>query len=320
MALGLFRRLVGNRKDIEVDAAGVHAVRGQPPSMHAIEVCGNAASISAASAASRSPPLWSSARRTFSRMTGSHLETIHLLLPAGARRRCFCSANSRNPAPPSGAICPTRSGWVTTFTTIARDAIEKALPSVLTFVEQTELALPRNAGGPDAPAFSKGSMAQETEHNTGGAGASALLVRRRTFARSIRRSSPRSKRRKTAAREHRADRLGELHQPRRDGSAGLLPHEQVCRRLSRETLVRRLRECRRRRATRHRSRAASFSAATTSTSSRTAARRPTWPSTFAVLKPGDRILDDEPRPRRPSHPRPSGEFLRQILRSHRTTA
>src|SRR5205809_950197 len=31
IAEGLFRRLLGNRKDIEVASAGVHAVRGQPP-------------------------------------------------------------------------------------------------------------------------------------------------------------------------------------------------------------------------------------------------------------------------------------------------
>ena len=39
MAEALFRRLLGNRKDIEVASAGVHAVRGQPPSMHAVHVC-----------------------------------------------------------------------------------------------------------------------------------------------------------------------------------------------------------------------------------------------------------------------------------------
>ena len=38
MAEGLFRRLLGNRKDISVASAGVHAVRGQPPSLYAIQV------------------------------------------------------------------------------------------------------------------------------------------------------------------------------------------------------------------------------------------------------------------------------------------
>src|SRR5262245_9592664 len=36
MAEGLFRRLVGNRKDIEVASAGINAIYGQPPSLHAI--------------------------------------------------------------------------------------------------------------------------------------------------------------------------------------------------------------------------------------------------------------------------------------------
>ena len=39
MAEGFFRQLLGNRKDIEVASAGVHAARGQPPSVHAVEVC-----------------------------------------------------------------------------------------------------------------------------------------------------------------------------------------------------------------------------------------------------------------------------------------
>ena len=39
IAEGLFRRLLGNRKDIAVASAGVHAVRGQPPSLYAVQVC-----------------------------------------------------------------------------------------------------------------------------------------------------------------------------------------------------------------------------------------------------------------------------------------
>src|SRR6266403_1911077 len=39
IAEGLFRRLIGNRGDIDVVSAGVHAVRGQPPSLYAVQVC-----------------------------------------------------------------------------------------------------------------------------------------------------------------------------------------------------------------------------------------------------------------------------------------
>ena len=45
IAEGLFRRLLGNRKDIEVASAGVHAVRGQPPSLYAVQVCEEAVVI-----------------------------------------------------------------------------------------------------------------------------------------------------------------------------------------------------------------------------------------------------------------------------------
>jgi protein-tyrosine-phosphatase len=38
MAEGLFRRLIGNRKDVTVTSAGVHAVRGQPPSLYGVQV------------------------------------------------------------------------------------------------------------------------------------------------------------------------------------------------------------------------------------------------------------------------------------------
>jgi glycine hydroxymethyltransferase len=84
MALGLFRRLLGNREDIEADAAGVHAVRGQPPSVHGVEVCRKrGVDISGF----RSQPLTATlvdwATHIFG-MTSSHLEAIHLLFPQSA--------------------------------------------------------------------------------------------------------------------------------------------------------------------------------------------------------------------------------------------
>ena len=82
MALGLFRRLLGNRKDIEADAAGVHAVRGQPPSVHAIDVCRRrGVDISSFRSQPLTATLVDRATHIFA-MTGSHLETIHLLFPA----------------------------------------------------------------------------------------------------------------------------------------------------------------------------------------------------------------------------------------------
>src|SRR5204863_8449600 len=57
IAEGLFRQMIGNRKDIDVASAGVHAVRGQPPSLYAVQVCSdNAVDISGL----RSQPLTTS--------------------------------------------------------------------------------------------------------------------------------------------------------------------------------------------------------------------------------------------------------------------
>ena len=85
MAEGLFRRLLGNRKDIEVASAGVHAVRGQPPSLHAVARLRGSEGVDISNL--RSQPLTAAlvdrATHIFA-MTGAHLETIHMLFPHGA--------------------------------------------------------------------------------------------------------------------------------------------------------------------------------------------------------------------------------------------
>src|SRR4029077_4237225 len=83
---GLYLVLIGIRKDIEVASAGAHAVREQPPSLYAVQVCENdGVDISN----QRSQPLTSDlvdrATHIFA-MTGAHLETIHMLFPHGAEK------------------------------------------------------------------------------------------------------------------------------------------------------------------------------------------------------------------------------------------
>src|SRR5438309_9245909 len=86
IAEGLFRRLLGNRKDIEVVSAGVHAVRGQPPSLYAVEVCAEAGTdISNIRSQPLTPALVDRATHIFA-MTGAHLETIQTLFPTGAEK------------------------------------------------------------------------------------------------------------------------------------------------------------------------------------------------------------------------------------------
>src|SRR5438128_11297530 len=81
IAEGLFRRLLGNRKDIEVVSAGVHAVRGQPPSLYAVQVCAEeGADISSLRSQPVTAPLVGRATHIFA-MTGANLETIQALFP-----------------------------------------------------------------------------------------------------------------------------------------------------------------------------------------------------------------------------------------------
>lgn len=172
MALGLFRRLLRDRKDIEADAAGVHAVRGQPPSMHAIDVCRKrGVDITGFRSQPLTATLVEDATHIFA-MTGAHLETIHLFFPQAAEKmfllREFEEAGATN-----WRDLPDPIGMGYGVYHECADAIEKALPSVLAFVEQTEIARPRNARGTST--FSKATMAQNTEQKVGGASGSPSL-------------------------------------------------------------------------------------------------------------------------------------------------
>src|SRR5215813_14652429 len=174
MALGLFRRLLGNRKDIEADAAGVHAVRGQLPSMHAIEVCrtrgveiGNF----------RSQPLTATlverATHIFA-MTGSHLETIHLLFPE-SMEKTFLLREFEQPGATLWRDLPDPIGMGRNIYDECAACIENALPSVLTFVEETELAVPGHARGGAGPRSTIGNMSQHLESEIDDGGGLASL-------------------------------------------------------------------------------------------------------------------------------------------------
>src|SRR5437899_11661336 len=81
IAEGLFRRLLGNRKDIEVASAGVHAVRGQPPSLYAVQVCEEeGVDISGLRSQPLTAALVDRATHIFA-ITGAHFETIEMLFP-----------------------------------------------------------------------------------------------------------------------------------------------------------------------------------------------------------------------------------------------
>ena len=165
IAEGLFRRLIGNRKDIEVASAGVHAVRGQPPSLYAVQVCEDeGVDITGL----RSQPLTSTlvdqATHIFA-MTGAHLETIHLLFPHGAEKS-YLIREFEEPGTTVWRDVPDPIGLGRdVYETCAR-TIKNALPSVLAFVEQSALVPPGAARTGSTYFMSEPPQRTEAERST----------------------------------------------------------------------------------------------------------------------------------------------------------
>jgi glycine hydroxymethyltransferase len=151
IAEGLFRRLLGNRKDIEVSSAGIHAVRGQPPSAHAIEVC---AEEGVDIRELRSQPLTSAlinrASHIFA-MTGAHVEAISMLFP-NAADKTFLLREFEETGATSWLDVPDPIGLGRDVYITCAQTIKNALPSVLAFVEESEVTVPSSAwsGGTSA--------------------------------------------------------------------------------------------------------------------------------------------------------------------------
>jgi glycine hydroxymethyltransferase len=139
IAEGFFRRLLGNRKDIEVASAGVHAVRGQPPSLYAVQVCEEeGVDISPFRSQPLTATLIDRATHIFA-MTGAHLETIQMLFPNGAEKS-FLLREFEEPDTTVWRDVPDPIGLGRDVYEVCAHTIKNALPSVLAFVEQSELA------------------------------------------------------------------------------------------------------------------------------------------------------------------------------------
>src|SRR3989449_2103600 len=141
IAEGLFRRLLGNRKDIEVVSAGVQVVSGQPPSLYAVEVCAEAgADISNLRSQPLTAALVDRATHIFT-MTGAHLETIQTLFPQGAEKS-FLLREFEEPGTTVWRDLPDPIGLGREVYAHCARIISNALPSVLAFVEQSALVPP----------------------------------------------------------------------------------------------------------------------------------------------------------------------------------
>jgi glycine hydroxymethyltransferase len=141
IAEGLFRRLIGNRKDIEVLSAGVHAVRGQPPSLYAVQVCAEeGADISDLRSQPLTAALVDRATHIFA-MTGAHLETIQTVFPQGAEKS-FLLREFEEPGTTVWRDVPDPIGLGREVYEDCARIISNALPSALAFVEQSALVRP----------------------------------------------------------------------------------------------------------------------------------------------------------------------------------
>ncbi|HEY5751767.1 MAG TPA: ribose 5-phosphate isomerase B [Chthoniobacterales bacterium] len=131
MAEGLFRALVKNQNDITVESAGVAAVRGQAPSLHAVEVLREKGiDISKYRSQPVTEELVERATHIFA-MTQGHLDTLHLLFP-GAAEKAFLL---REFAPDdTGKDIADPIGFGSSIYRECRDEIKDALSSVLEFI------------------------------------------------------------------------------------------------------------------------------------------------------------------------------------------
>ena len=141
-------------------------MRGQPPSVHAIDVCRKrGVDISAFRSQPLTVTLVDRATHIFG-MTGSHLETIHLLFPQSADKT-FLLREFEEPGATLWRDLPDPIGMGREVYDECADSIEKALPSVLAFVEETEIAVSRHAGGSATARSTMGNMPHHLESEAG---------------------------------------------------------------------------------------------------------------------------------------------------------
>lgn len=162
IAEGLFRRLTGNRKDIEVTSAGVHAVRGQPPSVYAVEVCADdGTDIRDLRSQPLTGALVDQATHIFA-MTGAHLETIQALFPQSAEKT-FLLREFEEPGTTVWRDVPDPIGLGREVYEECARIIKKALPGVLAFVEQGQLVRPGAAHTSDISSYSMDHLSRPFE-------------------------------------------------------------------------------------------------------------------------------------------------------------
>jgi glycine hydroxymethyltransferase len=135
MAEALFRRLLAGREDIRVASAGVSAGYGQPASFHTVEVLRRLGiDISDFRSQALTEDLVAESTWIFA-MTRSHLDTIHLLFPEAADKAFLVCEFDPELARKILDI-PDPIGMGPEAYERTRDILNRALPSVLQFINQ----------------------------------------------------------------------------------------------------------------------------------------------------------------------------------------
>lgn len=152
------RKLLGGRTDIRVTSAGVNGIRGQPASLHTVEVLRR---LGIDLTAFRSQPLTedlvAEATWIFA-MTRSHLDTIHLLFPEAADKVFLVCEFDPDLASRTLDI-PDPIGMGLDAYERTRDILNQALPSVLNFMNQHPTPM-ITSSTPPKPAAPNRSLAE----------------------------------------------------------------------------------------------------------------------------------------------------------------
>jgi len=132
MAEGLFRALVKGRRDIEVASAGVSANRGMTPSIDAVRVLRDEESIDISRL--RSQPVTEELIEDVDfifAMTRDHRNLLELLFPAAEGKTHLVREFEDSPLDVPDPIGQGREVYAR-----CKDAIKRALPSILKFIDQ----------------------------------------------------------------------------------------------------------------------------------------------------------------------------------------
>jgi RpiB/LacA/LacB family sugar-phosphate isomerase len=162
MAEGIFREMVKTRADCEVDSAGVGTIYGQPPSQHAVEVLRPwGIDISQQRSQPLTETLVEKATHLFV-MTRGHLETVQLLFPEASEKTwLLCQFE---PSLQRTLEVPDPIGLGIDAYFQCRDTIKKALPGVLSFIDQNKPMTPPHSASASIPSTRPLRVALGADH------------------------------------------------------------------------------------------------------------------------------------------------------------